>query len=199
MKKMCLFLLFVLVSSANLFAGTLDGVLGLKFGSSREDVRQVMLKRADFPLDKANSTNDDVLYGAGKFAGRDVEVLYLQFVNNKLYSIAFFIPVDLESRLIDTYNEIQSELNEKYYESEEIIENYKEPYEKGDGYAETAIKIGKATFLTRWKFDSSSNNEYYNMITVGITTTMQILLIYKDGALDKVASEKNKAKKLDDY
>lgn len=199
MKKISLFFLFAILSIVNIDAVNIDGVFGMKFGMPQEEVRQIMLKRSDFPIDKKGITKESLLYGSGKFAGRDIEALYLKFVDNKLSTVAFFFTVDLESKVVDTFREIKSELTEKYGETDMDIEDYTTPYEQGDGYTESAIKLGKASFLTRWTFDSSTNSEIKNYISLSITTSLSVMLLYQDGKLGELESQRDKEKALNDY
>lgn len=199
MKKLFLFIAIVFISTFYTNAGTLDGVFGMKFGMSQEEVKQIMLKRSDFPLNKIGNSKEAITYGAGKFAGRDIKILYLKFVDNKLSTIGFIYSIDLESEVVDTYQQIKRELVQKYGESELDIEDYSTPYEQGDGYTESAIRLGKATFLSKWTLGSSTNVDINNNIGLFISTGLSVMLLYQDGKLQKLESESDKEKALNDY
>lgn len=199
MNKIICTMLLCFISLNSICANSLDGVFGLRFGCSRESAKQVMLKKADFPIDKINSRNDCLIYGSGTFAGNEIESLFLYFIDNKLYSVIFFISPDLESNVIRTYNKLQKDLNSKYYKSEDIMETYDYPYESGDGFAEAAIKLGKARFATKWFFENPSNNEIRNFIILGISNTMDVALYFNDGALQKIVTDRENEKNMKDY
>src|SRR5665647_729080 len=127
MKKLIVFILFTFVAFENLNASTLDGVLGLKFGCSREEVKQIMLNKPDFQLEKSINSKDELVYSAGIFSGRDVHSLILKFTDDKLYLVIITIKPILESLLIDTYKAMKKEISEKYFNPNDELEDYDFP------------------------------------------------------------------------
>ncbi len=199
MKNLLLILFFVNTPYLLMSSVKIDGAMGIKFGSNREQVKQEMAKKPDYILDEKNCDINNLFYKNGRFAGRDVEYLLLTFVDNKFQGAAIFFRAHLESEVIDDYNSIRDDLNQKYYVTEVIKEEYKYPYEAGDGFTETAIKQGKAKFLSVWKFESSINSEYNSSIILSISEDLKIILIYQEGTLGNIASEREKNKIMSDY
>ncbi len=174
----------------------LEGFLGIKFGTSSEDVKDFMFTKPNCTIDLENSDNNQLFFEGAKFAGREPLFILFKFVDNKFHTACVLIKPKLESQTIDLYNEIKNEVNEKYYKTEEDYETYKYPYEKNDGHTETAIELGKATFSAFWKFNSSSDENY---IALSITEGLHIKINYQDGSLVQIAVDREKAKNIDDY
>ena len=105
----------------------------------------------------------------------------------------------MESQTIEKYEKIREELNQKYYITDKIIEEYKYPYEAGDGHTETAIEMGKAEFMTIWQFKCLTNNEFNNSIILSITNKLKVILIYSEGSLYQIYSDRENNKVMSDY
>jgi hypothetical protein len=179
---------------------TLDAFLGLKFGASIEHVKEIMIAKPDCVLDFENSDNENIIFNGLKFAGRETLLIMFKFINNKFHTAYVFIKPKLESYVIDLYTGIKNEINDKYYITEEDYETYKFPYEKNDGYAETAISLGKASFTSFWKFKNRDTSEnIYNYITLDITENLDIRVCYQDGFLAELYINKQKEKNQADY
>lgn len=181
------------------YSQNLDSFFGVKFGSPQEAVKKVMLSKPGCKLDTKDSDDNTLVFSGVKFAGRETFLIVFNFVNNKFHTAKVLIPSSLPSKAILLYNEIKSELNEKYYLTLDDFENYEYPYEKGDGYTESAIKLGKATFTAFWVFSNTNSTEDKNSISLQVTETLDILLTYQDGALIKEAVQKRKDQDFKDY
>ena len=110
-----------------------------------------------------------------------------------------YIKPKLESQTLEIYNDMKNEITNKYYKSTEDFETYKSPYIKGDGYTESAIKLGKAEFDIFWKFKVSQAINTYNYIELSITNDLYIQLNYEDGVIADLVSQRNKEKVITDY
>lgn len=179
----------------------LEAFLGIKFGSSLESVKEVMLAKPNCILDSENSDCNQLFFEGVKFAGREVLFISFKFIDDKFHTAYVLIRPKLESQTIDLYTEIKDEINTKYFITVEDYESYKTPYEKDDGYTETAIELGKASFSAYWKFKklTSVYDDLDNYITLGITEGLNIQICYQDGELINLAVEREKAKNSDDY
>jgi len=179
---------------------TRDAFLGLKFGASVEHVKETILAKPGCVLDIENSDNENIIFNGLKFAGRETLLIMFRFIDNKFHTAHVFIKPKLESHIIDLYNEIKDEINDKYYITEEDYETYKFPYEKNDNYTETAISLGKASFSSFWKFKNRDTSEnIYNYITLDITENLDIRVCYQDGILAELYMTKQKEKNQADY
>lgn len=191
-----IFLLFVSVKS---FSQTLDGFFGMKFGSSMDSIKKVMLSKPGCKFDTKNSTDDCLIFDGLKFAGRDIGFMMFSFTNNKFHTSKVALISELESKTVDLYKEIKAELNEKYFTTKSDYEFYKSPYEKGDGYTESAIKLGKAEFSSYWEFKNPFSTTEKNIISLVIKPSLTILIGYQDGILINEVVSKSKEKNFKDY
>lgn len=192
-------LIILLLVSVNSFSQTLDGFFGMKFGSSKESIKKIMLEKPGCNFDTKHSTEDILIFNGLKFAGRDIQFMLFSFTNNKFHTSRVVLVSELESKTVELYNEIKGELNEKYFTTKSDYEFYKSPYEKGDGYTESAIKLGKAEFSAFWKFKNPNSPEGQNIISLEINPSLSISLGYQDGVLIKEVVSKTKEKNYKDY
>ena len=160
-----------------------------------------MLAKPECKIDQKNSNEALLVFTGISFAGRNTLFISFDFINRKFHTGSVYFDAGLESKVIDYYTEIKNELNEKYYKSILDFELYKEPYKKGDGYTESAIKLGKATFSTYWTFKNAKqkSDEENNSIALVINERLRVVLSYQDGVLITEAIEKVKSKNLKDY
>lgn len=197
MKKILFVALLFITNS--IYSQTLDSFMGIKFGTSRDSVKKIMLSKQGCTLNKESSGDDFMAFQNVKFAGREALFISFKFVDNKFHTSSVLFTSTLESKAIELYNDIKDELNEKYYKTESDFETYKYPYEKDDGHVETAIKIGKATFSSFWGFKNSNDENITNYISLIISETLSIILSYQDSILLKIAIEREKQKNNADY
>jgi hypothetical protein len=199
MKKV-LFIVILLMFSTLIFAQSLDGFLGLRFGTTADSVKKIMLAKPGCKLG-VKSTKDVLMFTDCKFAGRGATLIVFRFINNKFHTGRVFLSPSLDSKIVELFNTVKGELNERYYTTTQDYERYDYPYEKGDGYYESAIKLGKAHFSAYWDFTNpkSENKEDNNIISLEIDEDMYVIIGYQDGALIKEAVEAQKSKDYKDY
>lgn len=192
--------LITLFFSVNTFGQGIEGFMGIKFGTSIDVVKKTMLSKPGCTLDNKYSDTNHLVFDGIKFAGRETLFIRFEFVDKKFHTATAFFKPNLSSKTIDLYNEIKSEINEKYYITEEDFEIYRSPYEKGDGYTESAIRLGKASFSAFWKYKNTNTTEdVNNYIALEINENLNIELSYQDGVLVKISSQRKKAKNNTDY
>jgi len=198
MKIVCFLTSIILAFSS--YSQTLEKFYGFRFGTTVDSVKKGMLSKPGCKIDP-ESSKDLLIFSGVNFAGRDVLIICFAFVNNKLHTGSVYISPRLESGILDLYNQIRTELNEKYYFSTEFYESYKYPYEKEDGHTITAIKLGKAKFSTYWKFKNpkSESEEDQNLISLRITENLSVKIIYQDGVLINEAVDQQKKENYKDY
>jgi hypothetical protein len=195
-------LLSIFLTLSTLCCGQgLEGFLGFKFGLSADSIKKVMLSKPGCKIDQENSKKDVLFFKGIPFAGRDVQFISFEFVNNKFYTGTVVLNSTGEFKTVSLYNEVRSELNTKYFNASKTIEAYDSPYKKGDGNTETAIKLGKVNFSSYWYFKNpkSSRKDIVNSIFLSITYKMVIKIIYQDGVLNNEAIELSKRKNVQDY
>lgn len=149
-------------------------------------------------FDKENSTEEALFFNGLSFAGRQTTLIMLLFMNNKFCKSAVYIKPKLDAYAVDNYKEIKSELNLKYFVTEDDFELYDEPYEKNDGYTENGISVGKVSFSAYWKFHDA-NGGLDDFIVLKISEDFDIIINYEDGDLIEDLSNKVKSKNSEDY
>src|ERR687884_1112783 len=187
---------FILFSACNFFAQTtektLDGFWGMKFGSSIAECKRIILSKEGAVLDTKHSTENKLIVDGAEFGGRKTAFIALLFTDNKLHTAKVYFVPRLESKVFELYDEIKSEINDKYYVTKNDYRLFKYPYEDGDGYETQAIKLGKASIASFWSFPRSDGHK--NSISLEINETLIVILSYQDGLLIEEAIEKQKSK-----
>lgn len=192
MKK--LLFLFAILFSTSIFAQqTLTGAMGLEFGMSESQAKQIMSNRAGFEFYKENPINNTVSYTNGIFAGRQCVGAILHFYNHKLHTIVVLVESKPEAKTLDLYNEVIGELQVRYNLIPKEYHNYRSPYSAGDGYTLSAIKLGYADLTTLFAFGDS------NVISVNITQSLSLKLTYQHTELAGPAIDAQSKEKSKDY
>ncbi len=175
----------------------LDSFWGIKFGSTIQEVEEIM-KTKNAIIDEEDSTDEIKIYTNCIFAGRETEYILLYFVNDSFFAAKVGFKEDLDTKTIELYKSIRSELNEKYYPTKLTVEKYKKPYYKGDGFEITAIQTGYAIIQSTWAF-CKKDSEKLRGITLQILPNLVVQLSYQDDELLDIALEKEKNKNIQDY
>ncbi|MDR2274302.1 MAG: hypothetical protein LBF27_25565 [Sphingobacterium sp.] len=167
----------------------ISGFYGMDFGASAESCKNIMKSKGWVIKD---DNGKSIIYKTNKFIGRDA-VICLKFYNNELYEgFAMFIP-DLESKVVDLYENISEDISLKFGEPSSY-ENYEYPYEKGDGHTVTAIQAGKAEFTSFWGKKINSQNA----ISLEISPNLSVFLTYQDSKRVYSVIKNQNEKKLND-
>ena len=175
----------------------LDAFLNIPFGTPSEEVKNLLTARAGCVFDQENSNLDNLLFHGIKFAGRETLLISLLLFDGKFCKALVFIQPNLEAQTVSLYQEIKAEINDKYFVSKQDYETYTYPYEKNDGYTESAISTGKASFSCYWNFPNRSLVDNY--IAIEINEHMNIIVSYEDGFLMDLLVQKTKANNSLDY
>lgn len=180
---------------------SLEGCMGIKFGSSQDIVKKSMLAKPGCRLSTTLSGKDILIFTNVQFAGHRTIGIHFYFIDGKLHSASVIVQADLESQVIDLYNTIREEINSKYYPTKLYEEKYTSPYEKGDAQTETAIKLGKASFASYWKFKNTAypSEDMDDCIFLDITKQLYIKIRYQNTFLFKIAYDRLKEKINADY
>lgn len=187
--KNIIILMSLFVYSFNCFAQVantkpvLEGFLGIKFGSSQEEVRNVMLTKQGFKYNSELSDNNRLIFGEGMFAGNYAENLAFVFVNNKFYTSILIFKPSSSSKILELYQEIVNGITKKYFKPDVVKEEYLEPYKKDDGFFESAIKLEKTNIRTQWLLKNPITKDDDSFISVKVDDDMKIYLGYMDGYL----------------
>jgi len=170
-----------------------DGFLGIKFGSSKEDVITALKARGG--VLNNSSTDKDVYFTDVKLGPRASESLTVSFVDNKMYFGAFYFKPDHDAEVFADYKALVNDIAEVYGKGKSTAD-YNSPYKEGDGDELQAVKAGEAKIFTDFKSDK-------NLLQVKIKSTkdydVYVIATYYDNTLLAEAQAKEKQKAKSDY
>jgi len=172
----------------------LDGFLNIEFGSNREKVAFEMSKK-NAKFDKYNSYDERHRYDNFDFAGREVYEADFYFYEDKLCRVKVIFRGNFHSpyKLLETYEQMKNEINNKYYITENDYVKYTPPaYENDDFETTHIINIERELieYASYWNFQNAS--EFDNYITLKIDKDLRLVISYEDGQLYKKYLEKKK-------
>lgn len=177
----------------------LNGFWSVDFGVSVQNAKAHLLnKHENLIIDDENSNDEILCIDNAQFAGRQTSLILIQFINNQFCKSAVYFKPKIDAFIIDDYKKIKNDINSKYFITELDFELYYPPYEKDDGYTESAISLGKATFSSYWKF-TKDNEGFENIIALKITEDLEIVLTYENGKLAKQLYDQHQQKNREDY
>lgn len=142
MKKLSLLVamvIFALTSNA-------QTLLGIPFNGDAKVFVNKLVKEKGFVLDKSNVDGSNTYILSGKILGYQCEVIVLgtSKTNQVCKMVAYTPNATTFSDLTSTFNSIYTLLEAKYGKNDrECIDYFTTPYERGDGYEISAIKLGK--------------------------------------------------------
>ncbi|MEI6875007.1 MAG: hypothetical protein WCL50_07740 [Spirochaetota bacterium] len=152
---------------------SLSGVLSLEWGSSRASAKQAFAAKGLYRL---VSEDEVYAYFSGSFEGRDANIA-LGFSRDKLFGCTFSLRGQAATALND-YKATVRNLAAEYGGPTEVVEIFQPPFRQGDGNEIAALKAGKATLQTIWRFGDD------NGISVFIDrTNMGTIVLYENKAL----------------
>ena len=190
-------LLLTNVSLAQEAKATLDSFWGIKFGSSMAEAKKIILAKKTGTLNEKDASDTSIVLEKAEFAGKTTFAIILQFVDDKFHTAKVVFKPTLEARVFELYDSVKKDINDKYYKTEKDYKFFKSPYEDGDGYETTALKVGKATFTALWTFKQT--DDFTNSVSLEINESLFVILNYQDGKLIKQAIDKQKNKNAKDY
>ena len=158
---------------------------GIPWGASKAVVKASL--PAGFTLDEAitaNYKNGD-LYFTGKLLNENSGVMALFDPNGKLVKVGVILYTkDQDAR--SRYASTQEMLISKYGKPTDKMEDYSAPYQKGDGYEDTALKLGKGVVLCTWKDDAGT------FLAEKISDTLTVLIQYEPSTWDAEYARRQK-------
>lgn len=183
----------LLLCSATFAQEKLTGAMGLDFGISKEQAMEVMSKKAGFEFYREMAVGKTISYTNGIFAGRQCVGAVLHFHENKLHTIVILLESKPEAKTVDLYDEVVGDLQVRYNLIPKQYHQFKSPYEAGDGYTVSAIRLGYADLTTLFAFGDS------NVISVNITQACSIKLTYQHTVLAEPAINQQNSERTKDY
>lgn len=202
MKRLIVFISIILCSVSS-YAQELTGFMNIPFGTKREDIKKSFLSKnpnSTIFTDKPGTlTFKDFTFGGRKaFA-----VVFALNSNDEFHTAVVLLENDNPYNVFDLYDNVVSDINEKYHFKDVDNELWRYPYDKSDKYDHgvTAIKTGKCTLESMWYFDVNdpSTHDDDNVIAVENTESCTIKITYQNGIMINEVVSKNKEKNSQDY
>ena len=169
----------------------MNSVMGIPFGSTKAQVKAAMSQKQPGIKIREEKSNI-VIYNDGKFGGRSAFSFLFKFTDSdKLHTTIILLDPVYCNQVFELYDGIVSDINQKYYVSDFVVERYKYPYEKSDRENTNVITGGYATINTIWTFDmpnTPDSTDDDNAIMIEITNNCIVKVSYQDGVLIDVFS-----------
>lgn len=201
MKKLTLVLMIMLYSGFTYSqdSNTMNSALGIPFGSSKEVVKKTIKEK--HPNSKIYSeTAISISFENVKYGAYNPMLTNFQFTeSNEFHTCRIFIDPDDCNDIFTLYDDIVKILDEKYYTTNDKLEDYKYPFSKSDKYKHTATLVkGKyVSMFSLWTFPT--NGEKNNAISVEIDKTCAVKATYQDGNLIARVLNQKKKNESGDY
>jgi len=189
MRKLFLLLFTLLTLGVN--AQELTGCMGISFGDSKSKVRSLIATKQGFEFYKETPTT--LSYTNGTFAGRKCIGAVFHFYDNQAHTLVMLVEVENAPKVMDLYQEVVSELSEKYGIQAENAHVYRPPYTEGDGYTASAISNGYVDIMSVFRFADG------NVISVTITKGLTVKVTYQHSSLAGTAIDANNKQRAKDY
>lgn len=192
MKKILLItLLFIPFLGISQTTKPIDGVLGIKFGDTKQQAIATIKARGGIP--GAPGANPDFLtFSNVKLGHRNSDYAYINTLDNKVYWVGLVFKIELEAQVIDYYNSLVKDISDVYGPPTKIYKTFKDPYKDGDGFETQALSTGNADYETYWMAGD-------NTISVFITPKLQIVVNYYDQKTKEIADKRKKDKEKADF
>lgn len=202
MKNLITFISIILLTiSVN--AQELTGFMGIPFGSTKSEIKTAFLNKnpnAKIHTDEATT----LTFTNFTFGGRKaVAVVFGLNDQGKMHTAIVLLDNDNDDEVFELYDNVVSDINEKYHYRDVNNEIWKYPYERSDKFQHgvTAIKIGKCSLQSMWYFDigDPSTHDDDNIICVENTQSCTVKITYQNGIMINEVVSKNKKKDSQDY
>lgn len=193
MKKL-LVVLFVIVSTFSTNAQEVQEHLkfkGIEITGNIDNFANSLVKQG-YTTKSLGDKNSRVL--SGKFANKDCNIILLGTPNtNTIWKVVVLFDQEYSSwySLKSDYKNIKSSFVSKYGNPSNDFHFFSRPYEEGDGYEMTAIKVEKCTYCSF--FDVKSGGITYGGITVEISKYCSIRVAYEDKIGSQIFSKEKSA------
>ena len=146
---------------------------GIPWGSDQDTIREKM-EAAGFSFMKVDEDGD--LHFGGTVLGTPAVVFCVLGQGRLLKVIVSILTPDQKARYM--FDEMMGSLVKKYGQGR-FLEGYESPYEKGDGYEDQAIKVGKGHVLCLWGPDTMEGSTYPEGLLLKISERLTVDVTYE--------------------
>lgn len=195
MKKLLLVTMIILYSGIiySQETRTLNSALGIPFGSSKSVVKSTIKEK--HPDSKVYSETDmSISFEEVKYGAYKPILVNFQFTKEgQFHTCKVFVDADDCKEIFTLYDDLVKVIDEKYYTTDEKMENYKYPFTKSDKYkhTESLVKGKYVSMFSLWVFPT--DKEKNNAISVEVDKSCAVKVTYQDGNLiSKVIEDKKK-------
>ncbi|HTK21823.1 MAG TPA: hypothetical protein VL442_20040 [Mucilaginibacter sp.] len=170
----------------------IDGFLGIKFGSTKQQVITAIKARGGVLINGAPGANA-LSFSNVSLARRKSEMLRVKFVDGKAFKAGFMFKPQDDYHAIEYYNDLINDLNAVYGKGEST-KKYSSPASESDQNQMGDLLVGSAEYSTYW--DAADKNFIGLFIVKDDDDNLIVSLSYVDAALsDKAdAQQANKDK-----
>jgi hypothetical protein len=174
----------------------LEGALGIKWGDSRERVKEIL--SVGHPLSSDDSGNkDELFFDGGKVAGEDVWFIGVTFYHDQAARILIAFSEQKEDDVFDQYRRLKSLLVSKYGKPNFDVRKFKSPFTEGDGYEVTALRTKKLNQYTVWYLPVAKGSDITNDVYLCAKDNMINAIDYSSGDLCALIDAAEKKKNTD--
>ena len=150
------------------------------------------LEQKGFTIDQTNK--DGAVLMDGVFANKDCKILVLATPNSKIaWKVGVFpdkVYTNWDSITFD-FNSIKDLYNRKYGKPTREFKNFKYPYELGDGFEMTALKMDHCSYYILYELESG-------YISINMTSECTILIVYEDKQNSDIYKQETEESILED-
>ena len=170
--------LFICISlflglSLSVWAEEPTGFWGVKFGTTPEEVKEIMAEKEGIKLLSDSSGILTYTGVGGYWSNERIDWLSFRCHNNNMISAMISLKPIADPLYL--FDEIINKLNTKYYRTKKIKRSYRSPFFAGDGHELLAISEGYATISARWKFKNTE-------ISVHVSKELTVVVYYEDSS-----------------
>jgi hypothetical protein len=142
---------------------------GLAWGSTPSEVRAAFTAQG-FLFVKVDEDRDYDF--EGKVLGYETKI-YAYMASGRLVKVQAMLATPDED-CFRAYHQMVDLLTKKYGPPSREGENYDSPYERGDGYEQTAVRVGKAHITSIWLTDTDETDKGGLWITISKKLTVNV-------------------------
>lgn len=189
--------------SITCIAQELTGFMGIPFGSTKNEIKTIFLNKN--PEAKIHTDEPRTLtFKNFKFGGREaVAVVFGLNDEGKMHTAIVLLNNDNDDDVFELYDDVVSDINNKYHYRDVNNEIWKYPYDKSDKFQHgtTAMKSGKCSLQSMWYFNVNDpyGHDDDNIIAVENTQSCTIKITYQNGMMINDVISKDKSKNSQDY
>lgn len=194
MKKTIVLFALLLSNIALAQSPAPDGFWGVKWGTAIAETKKIVLSKPGVKFSKSTD-GDALIFENGTWGAFKPSLSVFVHGDEGMHTGKVVIEPSLEAKVFEMYDDVVRELTSKYGAPKHVFKNFTKPYEEGDGYELSAVKLGKATYSTYWMLGDKDSI----LICTEITESASVRVTYQNAVLSGKANEKVKKSNQSEY